>query len=223
MAIDFQAPAGEKWVPAGNYPGPIWSLVVDRIRNRMAAGLNVGWTRKQGYLIVMDIHHFSEFCEANDHLVCDFIQDYFLRFSKHLNFLLQSENIHGNIYKFVGDAIIFLIEPESRDNLGRIIEVCKGAFPIWQQEFRQRYPLNDTNIAMVISKVECWEGLVKGDRYWDFSIWGKGINYAFKVFKQYSTEGKLALTREVINDLPPGHGLQLSNLEGTSEVCAVEN
>jgi len=186
----------------GNYPQPVWDLICKIIKGeKQEASLEnfeIGSTNvKIGYLILLDIHNFSKFCDEREGEVIELLKQFYLFFSKHISAFNDKKG--GNtaiIYKYIGDAILFA---SFKDNIKELIDFGNKLIKLYKEHFIEKYPL--TNLAILISKIKCYEGLVLGDRYSDYSLWGKNINFSFKCLKRYDFEGKVAITPEVLEDL----------------------
>ncbi len=190
-------------VTPGNYPQPIWNTVERIIKGMETAQsfqkfeLDSGKIKK-GYITFLDIHNFSRFCESNKgDTMIKFLKEFYLIFSKQITAFNEKKEMDvAVIYKYIGDAILFA---SFNVDIKELIKFGANLIKLYKERFMGIY--QPTNLAVLISKVECYEGLILGDNYNDYSIWGKNINSSFKYLKRHDFEGKVAITPDIFDNL----------------------
>lgn len=174
-------------ISSGNYPPEIWPKTVACVEKGNVTDwvdLVYGNPPKEidpPFFLVIDIHGFSDFCEecakqgevtgSNLKEVSKLLRAFFLKMADYIHFS------GGTCIKFIGDAILAIHKDEAK-----IRKLGKQLLIRYKNDFMKTYP--DTDVIIVITRPkQCLRGFVASSDYVDYSYWGPGLNYLFKVAK----------------------------------------
>lgn len=175
----------DQYLPSGNYLGEVWNEVVNYMKNDDIIAChdfihhhdnNLQILDKPPYFLLIDIHGFTRLCykfEREGRLddLVKFLQAFFR---------VMSERIYRHeiqSIKFIGDAIL-CVSPSRK----KVKRCANYLVDVYQDMFKPSYPETDL-VALITQPRIMIKGFAKGIDYVDYSYWGSGLNYLFKVGK----------------------------------------
>lgn len=172
------------FLPSGNYTREVWSEVCNYLLTQNLGGyLNfirnderLAIAPESPYFLLVDIHGFSAYCKrcerrGNTNDIADFLRAFFHEMSK---YMFQYEAIP---IKYIGDAILAI---NSRKQILR--QCANKLLDLYHDMFLPSYPNTDI-VALITWPKVILKGFAEGLDYVDYSYWGSGLNYLFKMAK----------------------------------------